>query len=63
MKKEIQNIFLNWKPISLLNTDDKILTKILTKGLSIAMDKLTPKEQKCGVKGRQISEIVVISLE
>ena len=40
----------NWRPISLLNIDYKILSKIMTNRLTNFMDKLVPAEQKCAVK-------------
>ena len=57
-KKNNPNFLKNWRPISLLNTDYKILTKILTQRLSAYMNQIIPHEQKCGVKGRQLHEII-----
>ena len=48
----------NWRPVSLLNVDYKILSKIMTFRLSEYMEKITPIEQKCGVKGRQMRDII-----
>ena len=48
----------NWRPVSLLNCDYKILSKMMTYRLQNFMDKLTPTEQKCGVQGRQIRDII-----
>ena len=48
----------NWRPISLLNVDYKILSKIMTTRLSIVMGKLVPTEQKCAVKGRHMTDII-----
>ena len=51
-KKEDHRKLKNWRPISLLNIDYKIYTKILTERLKKLMDKITPPEQKGGVEGR-----------
>ena len=48
----------NWRPISLLNTDYKILTKVLAKRLGGVMSKLISKNQACGVPGRKIHDIL-----
>ena len=48
----------NWRPISLLNTDYKILSKILNNRLKPFLSKLVPMEQKCGVDGRNISDAI-----
>ena len=49
----------NWRPVSLLNVDYKILSKILANRMKNIMNKLTPSSQKCGVKGRFISDILI----
>ena len=51
-KKDDHRKLKNWRPISLLNIDYKIYTKILTARLKEIMGKITPEEQKCGVEGR-----------
>ena len=48
----------NWRPVSLLNVDYKILTKILTNRLSNFLHKIVPEEQKCGVKGRKMNDVI-----
>ena len=37
-------------PVSLLNVDYKILSKVLTNRITKFTDKIVPMEQKCGVK-------------
>ena len=49
----------NWRPVSLLNVDYKILSKIMANRLKDIMNKLVPTSQKCGVKGRFISDILI----
>ena len=44
----------NYRPISLLNSDYKIISKILTNRLIPHMSKLTHVDQQCSVKGRKI---------
>lgn len=48
MKKDIRN----WRPINLLTTDYKILSKCLTNRLREVMAVLVNPDQTCGVKGR-----------
>ena len=44
----------NYRPITLLNTELKILAKILTERLQLVADRLLGPEQTCAVKGRTI---------
>jgi hypothetical protein len=48
----------NWRPISLLNVDYKIFTKILTARLSTFMSRIIVGEQFCSVKGRDLQQAV-----
>ena len=43
-----------YRPVSLLNTDYKVISKILTARLRKVMNKLVHKGQQCAVKGRKI---------
>ena len=45
----------NWRPVSLLNTDYKILSKILTNRIANVLPMIVPEEQKCGIKGRKMN--------
>ena len=47
----------NWRPISLLNADYKILAKVLSIRLNKVIDKLIGKQQFGFMKGRQISHM------
>ena len=47
----------NWRPISLTNTDYKIIAKILSIRLNTVIDKLIGNQQKGFMKGRQIFHI------
>lgn len=51
----------NWRPISLLNADFKILAKCLANRLKKCMDKLVHPDQTCGIKGRTIFENIIFA--
>lgn len=53
-KKGDRALLSNWRPISLLNTDYKILAKILSMRLTKVLGKLIAEDQTCGVPGRTI---------
>ena len=46
----------NWRPLTLLNSDYKIIEKILAERLKVVLTKLIHSDQKGFVKGRNISE-------
>ena len=50
----------NWRPISLLNTDYKILSKALTLRLSRVLGSLVDPDQTCSVPGRSITSNVTL---
>ena len=50
----------NWRPISLLNTDYKLFTKIIALRIQSAMDIVINPMQKGFLKGRNISELIRI---
>ncbi len=51
----------NWRPISLLNVDFKILSKCLANRLKICMDSIVHQDQTCGIKGRSIFENIIFT--
>ena len=55
-KKGKMEDITNWRPISLLNYDYKILAKILANPLQGSLDDIISKEQIAAVKGRTITE-------
>ena len=50
----------NWRPISLLNTDYKIITKALANKLSKVISTLISEDQTCCVPGRNIADNVIL---
>ena len=48
----------NWRPISLLNYDYKIISKSITNRLSTVLETLVHEDQTCAVKGRSIFDNV-----
>ena len=50
----------NWRPISLLNVDYKILSKAITLRLSRVLGSLVDPEQTCSVPGRSITSNVTL---
>lgn len=46
----------NWRPISLLNYDYKILSKLLANRISDVLDTIVHPDQTCSVRGRSIQD-------
>ena len=51
----------NWRPISLLNVDYKILAKIVANRLKKYIGEIIHPDQTCGVKGRTIFENIIFA--
>ena len=49
-------LLMNWRPISLLNTDYKILAKVLASRLQQALKEIISPDQTSYIKGRSIGE-------
>ena len=50
----------NWRPISLLNVDYKIISKAITLRLSKVLEHITHPDQTCSVPGRSIFSNVTL---
>ena len=50
----------NWRPISLLNVDYKIISKVLTSWLSRVLESVIDPDQTCSVPGCSISSNLVL---
>eukprot|EP00745_Piridium_sociabile_P017327 TRINITY_DN26057_c0_g1_i7.p1 TRINITY_DN26057_c0_g1~~TRINITY_DN26057_c0_g1_i7.p1 ORF type:complete len:253 (+),score=13.69 TRINITY_DN26057_c0_g1_i7:83-841(+) len=48
----------NWRPITLTNTDYKMLAKVLATRLSLVIDKLINQDQVGYLKGRNITSVI-----
>ena len=59
-KKGEQASLSNWRPVSLLNTDCKILAKALSTRLGKVLAHIVADDQTCGVPGRTILNNVFI---
>ena len=46
----------SWRPIILLNSDYKIISKVITNRIKLHLDKIVNKDQTAFIKGRQIME-------
>ena len=55
-KKNEKDCLKNWRPISLLNADYKILATILATRLKSVLPTVIDEDQTCGIKGRTIFE-------
>jgi hypothetical protein len=51
-KKEDPENLKNWRPISLLNVDYKVIAKVITQRLRVVMPSLIHPDQSCAVPGR-----------
>ncbi|KAJ1169370.1 hypothetical protein NDU88_001263 [Pleurodeles waltl] len=50
----------NWRPISLLNVDYKILAKTMVNRLKSAMGEIVHPDQTCGVPGRRVADSLAL---
>ena len=59
-KKEDPKNLKNWRPISLLNVNYKILSKTLTNHLSKVLPSIVGEDQTCSIPGRNILDNLVL---
>lgn len=57
-KKASPENLKNWRPITLLNTDCKILTATISARLKPILPEIVNGTQKCGIRGRQITDVL-----
>lgn len=50
----------NWRPITLLNLDCKLFSKVLASRLSLVLEGLIHPDQACAVPGRRIADSLVL---
>ncbi|KAJ8362200.1 hypothetical protein AAFF_G00390690, partial [Aldrovandia affinis] len=55
MRKGVRTELGNWRPLTLLTTDCKVLAKVATARLQRVMGGLVSQDQTCGVPGRSCS--------
>lgn len=53
-RKDDKRLPKNWRLISLLNTDYKLASKVITERLNPVMSSIVDIDQTCGVVGRSI---------
>lgn len=59
-KNKDKNDLTNWRPITLLNFDCKLFSKILASRMSLFLEELIHPDQACAVPGRKITDSLVL---
>jgi hypothetical protein len=62
-KKKDRTDIANYRPITVLNSDDKIFTKALTNKLSRVAPYIIHKDQSGFMKGRKITDAIYLAME
>ena len=59
-KKDDKRLLKNWRPISLLNVDYKICSKVFSLRLSEVLGSIVDPDQTCSIPGRSIHSNLVL---
>ena len=59
-KKDDRTDLKNWRPITLLNFDLKLFSKILAKRMSMVLEEVIHPDQTCAVPGRKITDSLIL---
>ena len=59
-KKEDKTDLKNWRPITLLNVDCKLFSKLLANRMSVVLGEVIHPDQTCGISGRKITDSLVL---
>lgn len=59
-KKDDKTDLKNWRPITLLNADCKLFSKLLANRMSVVLGEVIHPDQTCGIPGRKITDSLVL---
>ena len=59
-KKDDKTDLKNWRPVTLLNVDCKLFSKLLASRLSLVLGEVIHPDQSCAVPGRKITDSLVL---
>ena len=59
-KKDDRTDLKNWRPITLLNFDCKLFSKLLANRMSVVLGEVIHPDQTCGIPGRKITDSLVL---
>lgn len=59
-KNKDKNDLKNWRPISLLNVDYKLFSKLLASRMSLFLEEVIHPDQACAIPGRKITDSLVL---
>lgn len=58
--KDDKTYLKNWRPITLLNVDCKLFSKLLANRMSVVLGEVIHPDQTCGIPGRKITDSLVL---
>lgn len=59
-KKKDKTDLKNWRPITLLNFDCKLFSKVLASRMSLVLEEVIHPDQACAIPGRKITDSLVL---